>query len=342
MVILSAGSRASAPSCSRRRGSTARMSCRSSGRSSSRCWLPTIAVVATTIIIYALKTFDVVYTMTNGNFDTDVIANRCTRSCSTTARPGRSAAVAVILFLAIVPVMIVNIQRFRAAGGGPMTRSRRPVESAHRSDVARSRVATRSGPSLGRDRGQPVAHRPHGDLGRSPRSPSSSHRSDRRRRRTPAAGGPRSRRRGSSRSTTTSTCSAAPGIDTGVRQQLRHHDPGDGARRDDRRVRRVRIRLDGLPRPEHPVRGRRRAARRSPAGHADPGADPVPRLHAGRDQDQRHDARGVARPHRLRPAIRDLPATELLRQSCPSEVFESAAIDGASPSAPRSSGWRCR
>ena len=37
--------------------------------------LPTIAVVATTIIIYALKTFDVVYTMTNGSFQTDVIAN---------------------------------------------------------------------------------------------------------------------------------------------------------------------------------------------------------------------------------------------------------------------------
>ena len=36
---------------------------------------PTIAVVATTIIITALKTFDIVYTMTSGNFDTDVIAN---------------------------------------------------------------------------------------------------------------------------------------------------------------------------------------------------------------------------------------------------------------------------
>ena len=35
---------------------------------------PTIAVVATTIIIYALKTFDVVYTMTSGLFDTNVVA----------------------------------------------------------------------------------------------------------------------------------------------------------------------------------------------------------------------------------------------------------------------------
>ena len=37
--------------------------------------LPTIAVVATTMIITALKTFDIVYMMTSGNFDTDVIAN---------------------------------------------------------------------------------------------------------------------------------------------------------------------------------------------------------------------------------------------------------------------------
>src|SRR5262249_9800340 len=37
--------------------------------------LPTVAVVSTTIIITALKTFDIVYTMTNGNFNTEVVAN---------------------------------------------------------------------------------------------------------------------------------------------------------------------------------------------------------------------------------------------------------------------------
>lgn len=74
---------------------------------------PTIAVVATTVIIYALKTFDVVYTMTNGNFDTNVIANLMYQELFVGGQPGRSAAIAVILFLAIVPVMYVNIQRFR-------------------------------------------------------------------------------------------------------------------------------------------------------------------------------------------------------------------------------------
>jgi alpha-glucoside transport system permease protein len=75
--------------------------------------LPTIAVIGTTIIIYALKTFDVVYTMTNGNFGTDVIANTMYQQLFNNGQPGRSAAIAVILFLAIVPVMIVNIRRFQ-------------------------------------------------------------------------------------------------------------------------------------------------------------------------------------------------------------------------------------
>jgi alpha-glucoside transport system permease protein len=74
---------------------------------------PTIAVVATTVIIYALKTFDVVFTMTNGNFDTNVIALLMYQELFNNGQPGRAAAVAVILFAAIVPVMYVNIQRFR-------------------------------------------------------------------------------------------------------------------------------------------------------------------------------------------------------------------------------------
>ena len=52
--------------------------------------MPTIAVVATTIVIYALKTFDVVYTMTNGNFDTNVIAERDVPG-AVQRRPARAA-----------------------------------------------------------------------------------------------------------------------------------------------------------------------------------------------------------------------------------------------------------
>ena len=74
---------------------------------------PTIAVVATTIVIYALKTFDVVYTMTNGNFNTNVIANVMFQELFNNGQAGRAAAIAVILFAAIVPVMWINIRRFR-------------------------------------------------------------------------------------------------------------------------------------------------------------------------------------------------------------------------------------
>jgi alpha-glucoside transport system permease protein len=73
---------------------------------------PTITVVGTTMIINALKTFDIVYVMTNGAYDTDVIATRMFSQLQT-AHYGRAAAVGVVLFLAIVPLLIVNIRRFQ-------------------------------------------------------------------------------------------------------------------------------------------------------------------------------------------------------------------------------------
>ena len=75
--------------------------------------LPTIAVVATTVIIFGLKTFDVVYTMTSGNFETEVIANRMYKELAVFHQPGRASATAIVLLVAIVPVMIYNIRRFR-------------------------------------------------------------------------------------------------------------------------------------------------------------------------------------------------------------------------------------
>lgn len=75
--------------------------------------LPTIAVITTTVVIFALKTFDVVYTMTSGNFGTEVIANRMYKEMVTFHEPGRASATAMILLVAIVPVMIYNIRRFR-------------------------------------------------------------------------------------------------------------------------------------------------------------------------------------------------------------------------------------
>jgi alpha-glucoside transport system permease protein len=75
---------------------------------------PTIAVVATTMIITALKAFDIVYVMTGGNYETDVMANRMYKELFNFNQPGRASAVATILVLLIIPVMALNIRRFQA------------------------------------------------------------------------------------------------------------------------------------------------------------------------------------------------------------------------------------
>lgn len=76
--------------------------------------MPTIAVVGTTIVITALKTFDLVYVMTAGNFNTDVLANTFYQERFVNRDAGTAAAVAVILLLAIIPVMLINVRRFRS------------------------------------------------------------------------------------------------------------------------------------------------------------------------------------------------------------------------------------
>jgi alpha-glucoside transport system permease protein len=76
--------------------------------------LPTIAVVTTYMVINAMKVFDIVFVMgspeTRG---TEVIAERMIDWFFINNNDGRGAAIAVILFIAIVPVMIFNIRRFR-------------------------------------------------------------------------------------------------------------------------------------------------------------------------------------------------------------------------------------
>lgn len=74
---------------------------------------PTIAVVATTMTINVLKVFDIVYVMTNGNFNTEVIANRMYKEMFIFRNYGRASAIAVILLVLIIPMIIINIQRFR-------------------------------------------------------------------------------------------------------------------------------------------------------------------------------------------------------------------------------------
>ncbi|EGJ35682.1 ABC-type sugar transport system, permease component [Moorena producens 3L] len=73
----------------------------------------TIAVVVTTVVIAVLKVFDIVWVMTGGNQNTEVIASRMIKEMFNYRNFGRGSAIAVILLLVIIPVMISNIRRFR-------------------------------------------------------------------------------------------------------------------------------------------------------------------------------------------------------------------------------------
>jgi alpha-glucoside transport system permease protein len=75
---------------------------------------PTIAVVSTTMIITSLKTFDIVYTLTSGDFNSEVMANLMVKEMFSFGDFGRASAVAVVLLIAIIPIMGFNIRQFRA------------------------------------------------------------------------------------------------------------------------------------------------------------------------------------------------------------------------------------
>jgi alpha-glucoside transport system permease protein len=72
----------------------------------------TIITVGTTIIIFTLKVFDVVMVMTGGQFGTHVIATQFYRQFFTNRNFGFGAAIAIILLVAVIPVMIYNLRQF--------------------------------------------------------------------------------------------------------------------------------------------------------------------------------------------------------------------------------------
>ena len=74
---------------------------------------PTIGVVITTIIVVVMKVFDIVKVMTNGNFGTQVLANEMWNRAFLDGNFGVGSAVAVILFLSVLPVMYFNIRRMQ-------------------------------------------------------------------------------------------------------------------------------------------------------------------------------------------------------------------------------------
>ncbi|GLY08133.1 MULTISPECIES: sugar ABC transporter permease [Actinoplanes] len=74
---------------------------------------PTIIVVYTTQVIFSLKIFDIVYTMTNGAFGTNVIANRMYAELFQARNYGHASAIAVVLLIVAIPIIVVNVRQFR-------------------------------------------------------------------------------------------------------------------------------------------------------------------------------------------------------------------------------------
>ncbi|MFA6506655.1 MAG: sugar ABC transporter permease [Treponemataceae bacterium] len=71
-----------------------------------------IVTVATTIMIFSLKLFDIVRVMTGGNYGTNVIANEFYIEQFTYGNTGRASAIAIVLLIAVVPVLIYNLKQF--------------------------------------------------------------------------------------------------------------------------------------------------------------------------------------------------------------------------------------
>lgn len=75
--------------------------------------MATVVTVYITVIIGVMKLFDIVYVMTNGNFDTNVMATEFFNQLFTNFNSGAAAAIVVMLMVAILPIGIYQVRQFR-------------------------------------------------------------------------------------------------------------------------------------------------------------------------------------------------------------------------------------
>ncbi|TNH30508.1 sugar ABC transporter permease [Micromonospora orduensis] len=74
---------------------------------------PALIVVVVTISIATLKVFDIVRTATNGNYDTSVIATDMYNQAFRYGQSGRGSALAVFLFILVIPIVIYQVRNLR-------------------------------------------------------------------------------------------------------------------------------------------------------------------------------------------------------------------------------------
>lgn len=70
----------------------------------------TILTVTTTMVTVVLKIFDIIFVMTSGNYNTDVIANMMYNQMFKIGNFGYAASIAVLIFIGVIPVLIYNIR----------------------------------------------------------------------------------------------------------------------------------------------------------------------------------------------------------------------------------------
>jgi alpha-glucoside transport system permease protein len=76
---------------------------------------PSLVVVLTTISIASLKIFDIVQVSTGGRFETSVIANEFYSQSFRADNQGLGSALAVVLFILVIPIVVYNIRQLRAS-----------------------------------------------------------------------------------------------------------------------------------------------------------------------------------------------------------------------------------
>jgi alpha-glucoside transport system permease protein len=77
---------------------------------------PTVITVATIVAITVLKVFDIVFVITGGQFGTEVVANRMFVEMFKFRNFGRASAIAVVLFVLVVPFIVMNVRHHRRRG----------------------------------------------------------------------------------------------------------------------------------------------------------------------------------------------------------------------------------
>lgn len=76
----------------------------------------TLIAVTTSITIFSMRVFDAVWVMTGGQYGTDVIATVFYKEYFTFNNSGTGSAIAILLLLAVVPVIILNIHKAKEEG----------------------------------------------------------------------------------------------------------------------------------------------------------------------------------------------------------------------------------